>query len=75
MEAVTHGLTVLSWFENYAEKDVPSENLWDDAEGLEQHWKLVKARMGFETDASGEGDAEDFDEMTPNELAATFKQG
>jgi hypothetical protein len=73
MEAFTHSLTILNWFENYIEKDIPAENLWDDAEGLEQHWKLVKIRQGF-AEAPGEGDAEDFDAMVPNDLAAAFKQ-
>lgn len=73
MEGISHGLTILSWFENYTDKDLPAENLWDDADGLEQHWKLVRARQGF-SEVEGEGDAEDFDAMVPNDLAAAFKQ-
>jgi hypothetical protein len=33
MEAIGHGLTILSWYEAYPEKDVPPENIWDDVFG------------------------------------------
>jgi hypothetical protein len=72
MEAITQSLMILSWYENYIDKDIPAENLWDDPEGLEQHWKLVRARQGF-SESEGEGDAEDYDAMVPNDLAAAFK--
>lgn len=76
MEAISHGLTILSWFENYVEKDMPSENIWDDAEGLEQHWKAVRLRAA---DGVSKSDDDDSDEpglggdMLGNDLANMFK--
>lgn len=75
MEAINHGLTILSWFENNAEKDMPDENIWDDAEGLEQHWKAVRQRAADGTSTSDDDDDEESDsgDMLGNDLAGVFK--
>lgn len=72
MEAINHGLTILSWFENNAEKDMPPENIWDDAEGLELHWKAVRARTADGVSSDDDSD-EDSDDMLGNDLAGMFK--
>lgn len=80
MEAISHGLTILSWFENNAEKDMPPENIWDDAEGLELHWKAVRQRAadGVESD-DDDYESEDLgpntgnSKMLGNDLADVFK--
>lgn len=75
-EAIGHGLTILSWFENNAEKDVPPENIWDDAEGLELHWKAVRQREADRLDGGGslaESDEDDGGDMLGNDLAGVFK--
>lgn len=77
VEAITHGLTILSWFENNAEKDLPPENIWDDAEGLELHWKSVRQRESDRQDGGtsyDEGsDGPDGGDMLGNDLASVFK--
>lgn len=73
-EAIAHGLAILSWFENYTEEEVPHENLWDDSEGLEQHFKAVRAAK---EDGSSyrrrSDDDEDDGQMLGNDLADVFK--
>jgi hypothetical protein len=64
-------LAILSWFENYSEEEVPHENLWDDAEGLEQHFKAVMTRREDGRSFSKSDDEED--EMLGNDLAGVFK--
>jgi hypothetical protein len=69
-------LAILSWFENYSEKELPPENLWDDSEGLDQHWKLVRERRANEFgggSSSDEDSSDGGDEMMGNELANAFK--
>ena len=75
MEAINHGLTILSWFENNAEKDMPDENIWDDAEGLELHWKAVRQRAADGVSGSDDYDDEEPDsgDMLGNDLAGVFK--
>lgn len=78
MEAINHGLTVLSWFENYTGDELPHENLWDDAEAVEEHFKRVKERKdaereGYSTTASNEEGAESGD-MLSNDMASVFKR-
>jgi hypothetical protein len=78
MEAIAHGLTILSWFENNAEKDLPPENIWDDAEGLELHWKAVRQREADRSANGGSSSDDDDDEpgssdMLGNDLADVFK--
>lgn len=76
MEAISHGLTILSWFENYVEKDMPSENIWDDAEGLDLHWKAVRLRAadgGSSSDDDDDDDSGTGSDMLGNELADVFK--
>jgi len=70
-EAITQGLSILSWFEHYSEEEVPHENLWDDAEGLEQHFAAVKASRDDGRSFSKADDEED--EMLGNDLAGVFK--
>lgn len=75
-EAIGHGLTILSWFENNAEKDVPPENIWDDAEGLEEHWKAIRQREADRLESGGSYDPgdEDGEDMLGNDLAGVFKE-
>ena len=80
MEAIQHGLTILSWFENNAEKDLPHENIWDDSEGLEEHWKAVRLRESERTGGGGSFDDEPDDsdsdfgqDVLGNDLAEAFK--
>lgn len=76
MEAISHGLTVLSWFENNAEKDMPPENIWDDTEGLEEHWKAVRLRMAEGVSSPDDDDSDEpglGGDMLGNDLASMFK--
>lgn len=76
-EAISHGLTILSWYENYLSEEIPNENLWDDPEAIEEHFKRVKERKDAERDGMRmANDDEDFvegDSMS-NDLASVFKQ-
>ena len=82
-EAISHGLLILSWYESHPEKDVPPENMWDDTQGLEEHWKLVKMRADNGEDAPDEYDEDDDlggshsrgpgPQMLGNDLANVFK--
>jgi hypothetical protein len=80
MEAISHGLTILSWFENNAEKDMPDENIWDDSEGLEEHWKAIRLREAgglsstADSDEQPDDDSGDFGpDVLGNDLADVFK--
>lgn len=76
-EAIMHGLHILGWFDNYQEAEIPDENLWDDAQALEQHWKRVRQRREDEregiTVADGDGEPGHGDTMD-NAYAAAFKK-
>lgn len=85
MEAIGHGLQILSWYEAYPEKDIPPENIWDDSQGLDEHWKAVKLRdANGDAGPSFEDEGEDADlgdshsrgtgsQMLGNDLASVFK--
>lgn len=66
---------VLSWFENFTENEVPPEHLWEDDEGLEQWWEIVKARRddGLPGPSSASSDDSE-DVMTGNDLGSQFKE-
>lgn len=75
MEAISHALIILSWFENYTQDELPNENLWDDAVAVEAHFKLVKERKDAERDGLRVPDADNFvdgDAMS-NDLASVWK--
>jgi len=76
-EAQQHALSIISWFENYQEKEIPDENLWDDPSALEEHWKLVKQRREDERQgvtAASEDTTEGNGDMMDNAYARTFKR-
>jgi hypothetical protein len=75
-EAINHGLTILSWFENYTGDDLPPENWWDDAEAVEEHFKRVRERRGESGGGASAYDKaeENGDEMAGNDLASFFKE-
>lgn len=68
-------MAILSWFENFVEEEVPAETIWDDAEGLEQHFKAVRARKeDGRPSYSGDDDDDDGDgSMVGNDIADVFK--
>jgi hypothetical protein len=74
-EAINHGLTILSWFENFVEKELPAENLWDDAEGLDLHFAKIRDRRDGETGGTynADEDGESGSDMVGNDLANSFK--
>lgn len=75
-EAIQHALHVLSWFENYQEKEIPDENIWDDPQALEQHWKLVKIRREDERNGVTPADEDTVPgsgDMMDNAYASSFR--
>lgn len=60
----------MSWFENYEEKEIPPENLWDDGEAIEAHFKLQREKRKAEM--AGDTTLDD-EEMMDNDLADSFK--
>lgn len=76
-EAISQGLTILSWFENYLSEELPDENLWDDADAVEDHFKRLKEKKDAERDgnhvADDDDDFQEGDHMK-NDLASVFKQ-
>lgn len=70
-EAISHGLSILGWFENFQESEMPDENLWDDAEAIERHFKVIIAKR----DEGYSGDTTPPDEeMMGNDLVDVFKR-
>jgi hypothetical protein len=74
MEAINHGLVILSWFENYVSEELPPENLWDDTEAVEEHFKRVKERKDAERDGHKPAEEDDPGDMMSNDIASVFKQ-
>lgn len=77
MEAINHGLVILSWYENYLAEEIPNENLWDDGEAVEEHFKRLKERKDAEREGMNVADdGEEFVEgdAMSNDLASVFKQ-
>lgn len=66
-------MSVLSWFENYTEQEIPAENLWDDAEAIELHFKMIRARREAEMRGERALDEDDDGASMGNELADSFK--
>lgn len=75
-EAINHGLVILSWFENYLPEELPAENLWDNSEAVEEHFKRVKEKKDAERDGMHVADDDNFVEgdAMSNDLASVFKQ-
>jgi hypothetical protein len=65
-------MSILNWYENFQEHEIPDENLWDDGEAIDLHFKAVYARR---EDGMGGGDdsTPSDDEMMGNEIASVFK--
>lgn len=72
-------MIILSWYENYTEEEVPPENLWDDSEAMEEHFKAVRARRedGLKSGPSDEDSDNDSGmgqtDVLGNELSGVFK--
>jgi hypothetical protein len=67
--AISHALTVLSWFE-LPEDDQPPEHIWSDAEAVNDHFTMVRERHknpGLESIPEG-------GEMMQNALTADLKR-
>ena len=75
-EAINHGLTILSWYENYLPEEMPPENLWDDGEAIEDHFRRVRERKEAERDGIKRDDDDDDlgSGMTGNDLSSVFKE-
>lgn len=67
MEAINHGLSILNWYENYVEDEIPPEPIWDDAEGVSQWFKVIKKRHEDKFKFPGSG-GDDDDEGTDNSM-------
>jgi hypothetical protein len=61
----------MSWFENFEEKEIPPENLWDDSEAVEAHFKMSRERRAAEM--KGETFSDDDEHMMGNDLADSFR--
>lgn len=66
-------MTILSWFENFSEEEVPHENLWEDAEGLELHFSMVRDRRE-EGRPYRKAEEDEDAEMVGNDMADVFKK-
>lgn len=59
---------------------MPAENLWDDAEAIEEHFAKVRERKSSEFGGgggkrrTGYDDAEGGEELASNDLASVFKE-
>lgn len=73
-EAINHGLSILSWFENYMPEEIPPEPLWDDAEAVEEHFNRVRAKKEAERDGYKTNDDGETSDLMGNDLASVFKQ-
>lgn len=73
-EAISHALTILAWYENYLASELPHENLWDDAEAIEEHFRRVRERKDAERDGYRSDDDDEVSDMMGNDLASVFKQ-
>lgn len=79
-EAIVHGLQILSWYENYVEKEIPPDTIWDDAEGIEEWFKAVKIKNDAKyTDGVPQVDNDNDDpevgnQMIGNDLAGFFRE-
>jgi hypothetical protein len=74
LDAISHGLSILSWYENYSEDELPAEHLWDDPEGLEKWFKKVSDKRGWTRKVQESGDTlPEEGEMEENEWARAFK--
>lgn len=72
-EAIGQGLSILAWHENYLGDELPPENLWDDAEFLDQHFKKVQEKKKAEMGGGSYDGDDDSDSMMSNDLASVFK--
>lgn len=66
-------MTILGWYENSTEQDIPPEHIWDDAEGLDLWWKKVRARQEAEYSSGADDTIPDEEDMMGNALARSFK--
>jgi hypothetical protein len=74
-EAINHALGVLSWFENYVSEEIPPENLWDDGEFVEEHFKRIRQQKEDEREGWGgsKKEADEESDLMSNDMASVFK--
>lgn len=72
--AIEHGLTIIGWHENHIGEDLPPHYLWDDDEGLKQHWDMVRERNEEKYGTKkGKGEALEQVPMESNDLARELR--
>lgn len=64
---------MLSWYESYAEEEVPPENIWEDTEGLDLWWERVADKRKDPDSARSSDDNEDDPKMISNDLARELR--
>lgn len=65
---------MLSWYEAYAEEEVPPENIWEDSEGLDLWWKEVdRKRKEKAEDPESQSSGDDDPKMISNDLARELR--
>lgn len=78
--AIEQALTIINWYENLPEEEVPPEYLWEDPKGLEMWWKTVEAKREDGQGLSTSGRKDDDDDspdapgMAENDIARYLKQ-
>lgn len=70
-EAINTGLTILSWYEGFLPEELPPENLWDDGEAVEEHFRRVREKKDMERE--GYDMSDDSEDLMGNDLASVFK--
>lgn len=73
-DGINHALSVISWHENHLPEEIPDENLWEDAEAVEIHFKAVAMRKEAQRDGYRVSDDPGDSDMTTNDLASVFRQ-
>lgn len=69
-EAINQAFTILSWYENYTEKEVPPTYMWEDGEELERWFNRVNDDRGYVQQGDDVPDPED---MMGNDYARAFR--
>jgi len=71
--AIEQGLTILTWYENLPDDEVPPEYLWEDPEGLERWRQAVRDRKEYAASAGRDSADIGDEELTSNDLAREFR--
>lgn len=70
--AIEQALTILTWYENLPNEEVPPEHLWEDSAGLEMWWKHVEEKRD-DGSSTGSGDESPETDMAENDYARYLK--